>query len=89
VVYHSPTGRLQEMEAPVAAIVVWLGLARSVRLAVLFQFVAPVVLGVSPMDEWRSVPFGESSMPYRAGDHCDATLVVFFFSSLLLPLMAR
>jgi hypothetical protein len=45
-------GLLWEMEAPVAVAVVWLGSARSVKTVVKARSEAPVVLWVSPLDQW-------------------------------------
>jgi hypothetical protein len=47
-VCQSLTGRLQEMEVPMAAVVVWLGSVTSVKMAVKARSEAAVVLGVSP-----------------------------------------
>jgi hypothetical protein len=48
------TGRLREMEAPVEVAMVRLGSARLVKTMVKAQSEAPVVLRVSPVDQWRS-----------------------------------
>jgi hypothetical protein len=63
--YRSPTDRLREMEAPTTVEVVRLGSTKSVRLAVLSQSVAPVVLGVDPVDQWRCVSSDELPAPLR------------------------
>jgi hypothetical protein len=50
--YQSLMGLLREMEALVAAVVVWLGSARSVKMVVKAWSKALVVPGVGPLDQW-------------------------------------
>jgi hypothetical protein len=51
-------GRLWEMEVPV----VRLG---SVKTTVKAQSEVPVVLGVSPVDQWKFTPSGKSPVPQQ------------------------
>jgi hypothetical protein len=85
---RSPTGRLQRMEVPVVAVVVWQGSARSMKVVVMALSEAPVVLGVGPLDQWWCTSFVGPPAPQRAGNYRDGALVDVFFSSLL-PLIAR
>jgi hypothetical protein len=78
-----PTDWLQEMEVSVTTTVVQLGSARSMKTR----------CGLGPWCQWplRSILWTNKDArhptnhrcPYRADDHCDAVLVLFFFSSLL------
>jgi hypothetical protein len=54
-------GRLWEMEVPV----VRLGSVRSVKTTVKAQSEVPVVLGVSPVDQWKFTPSGKSPVPQQ------------------------
>jgi hypothetical protein len=51
------------------------------RLAAWWRSLVPAVLEVGPMDRWRCASF--------IGDYRDLAFIVFFFSSLLIPLTAR
>jgi hypothetical protein len=53
------------MKALVAAVVVRLGSARLVKAAVTARSEVPVVLGVSPVDQWRCVLSDKLSVPLR------------------------
>jgi crotonobetainyl-CoA:carnitine CoA-transferase CaiB-like acyl-CoA transferase len=73
------------MEVPMAAVAVRQG---SVKMVMMAMFEALVVLGSTPLSNGDAHHPADHRRPNGAGDYRDAALIGFFFSSLLLPLIA-